>query len=104
MRPDRRRPPVWIGAVGRVGIPLLAAAVFLPAGPAGEAPRGRRRRSCPRRPDRPARVRAGQRRLQRPGGVAAFDPRTGRAVVAWAVPMTPDSYLLYTAIRPAVSG
>ena len=38
MRPDRRRAPAWIGAVGLVGAPLLAAAVLLSAGPAGAAP------------------------------------------------------------------
>ena len=34
MRPDRRRAPAWIGAVGLIGAPLLAAAVLLSAGPA----------------------------------------------------------------------
>jgi hypothetical protein len=37
------------------------------------------------------------------GGVAAFDPRSGRAVAAWAVPTGPELPATYTALRPALA-
>jgi hypothetical protein len=61
---------------------------------ASPAPPGGAFAAAPEEVSGPARVAA--------GGVAAFDPRSGRAVAAWPVQMGSD-FRAYTATRPAVT-